>query len=112
MIGRGGTDGYRELLPGINQKTPVHGEKMLLAEFRLAADAVLPLHSHPHEQIGYLVAGRLRFTIGDEVTLVAAGDSWCVPSGVEHGVEVLEDAVVVEVFSPPREDYLPGKQWR
>ncbi|BDD87744.1 cupin domain-containing protein [Desulfofustis limnaeus] len=107
MIGRADEKGFRQLLPGIQQRTPVFGTQMLLAEFRLAKDAILPLHNHPHEQIGYLVSGRLRFTIGGEVTLVAAGDSWCVPGGVEHGVEVLDDAVVVEVFAPVREDYLP-----
>lgn len=108
MIGRSGSNGYRELLPGIRQKTPVYGKNMLLAEFRLAMGAVLPMHRHPHEQIGYLVAGRLRFTIGDEVSTVGSGDSWCIPGDVEHGVEVLEEAVVIEVFSPLREDYLPA----
>lgn len=107
MIGRSSMNGYRELLPGIRQKTLGHGEKMLLAEFRLAEGAVLPLHAHPHEQIGYLVAGRLHFTIGGEVSTVAAGDSWCVPGNVEHGVEVIEEAMVIEVFAPVREDYLP-----
>lgn len=107
MIGKASNDDFRELLPGIRQRTPVYGEKVLLAEFRLAKGAVLPLHSHPHEQIGYLVCGRLRFTIGADVSEVAAGDSWYVPGNVEHGVEVLEEATVIEVFSPVREDYLP-----
>ena len=97
---------YQAVLPGIELKALTHGEKTLLAEFRLKANSLLPAHAHPHEQTGYLVSGRLRLTIGSESFAVEAGDSWCVPGGVEHRAEVLEDAVAIEVFSPVREDYL------
>ncbi len=60
-----------------------------------------------HEQTGYMISGRLLFTIGDERCEAEPGDSWNIPSNVEHDVEVLEDTVVIEVFSPAREDYLP-----
>lgn len=99
--------GYRELLPGIRQKTRVFGENTLLAEFVLARDSLLPLHAHPYEQTGYLVQGRIRLRIGDEEFDARAGDSWCIPANVEHGAHALEDTVAVEVFSPVREDYLP-----
>jgi len=88
-------------------KTLVYGEKTLMTEFRLEAGAVLPRHAHPHEQTGYLVAGRLRLQLGDASRVVEPGDSWCIPSGAEHGAEVMEDSVAVEVFSPVREDYVP-----
>jgi hypothetical protein len=52
--------GYRELLPGIRQKTRAFGAKTLMAEFALARGSVLPLHAHPHEQAGYLISGHLR----------------------------------------------------
>ena len=99
--------GYRELLPGIRQKTRAFGAKTLMAEFALARGSVLPLHAHPHEQAGYLISGHLRLRIGDREFDARAGDAWCIPAGVEHGVRVLEDAVAVEVFAPVREDYLP-----
>ena len=54
-----------------------------------------------------MVSGRLRFKIEDEIMEAEAGDSWCIPGGAEHGVEALEDSVVIEIFSPVREDYLP-----
>lgn len=98
--------GYRNALPGIRFKTLVHGAKTLTAEFRLEKDAVLPRHSHPHEQTGYLVAGRLRFTVGGETYDVRPGDSWCIPGDVEHSAIALENTVAIEVFSPVREDYL------
>jgi quercetin dioxygenase-like cupin family protein len=67
----------------------------------------VPPHKHPHEQTGYLVSGRIRLTVGDDVFDVSPGDSWNIPGDVEHRAAVVEDALAVEVFSPPREDYLP-----
>jgi len=78
-----------------------------MVEFRLDKDSVLPKHSHRHEQTGYLVSGRMRLSIGDKVYDVSPGDSWCIPTDVEHGAEIVEDTVAVEVFSPVRQDYLP-----
>jgi quercetin dioxygenase-like cupin family protein len=96
------------VLPGIERRTLVHGSATLMTEFRLGRGAVLPRHAHPHEQTGYLVRGRLRLSIGAQTFDALPGASWTVPGGVDHGAEVLEDSVAVEVFSPVREDYLPG----
>ena len=101
--------GYDSVLDGIERKTLVHGKQTLMTEFRLRAGAVLPRHAHPHEQTGYLVKGRIRLFIGTEAYEAQGGDSWCIPGGVEHGADILEDAVAVEVFSPVREDYVPGR---
>lgn len=81
-----------------------------MAEFLLDAGSVLPRHAHPHEQTGYLVRGRLRLTIGEQTQEVGPGDSWSIPGDTEHSAEVLADALAIEVFSPVREDYLPGKE--
>ncbi len=80
-----------------------------MTEFLLAEGSTLPRHSHPHEQTGYLVKGRIRLAIGEEEREMCPGDSWCIPSGVEHGALSLEDSVALEVFCPVREDYLPSK---
>jgi len=101
-------DGYRKVLPGIRMKTLSYGERTLMTEFLLEQGSTLPLHAHPHEQTGYLVRGHLRLTIGSEPNDVRPGDSWCIPPDAEHGAQILEDSVAVEVFSPVREDYLPG----
>jgi quercetin dioxygenase-like cupin family protein len=100
-------DGYIDALPGIRRKTLAHGGATLLTEFRLEAGAELPIHDHPQEQTGYLVAGLLRLTVGAETRDMSPGDSWSIPGGVPHSGVALEDAVAVEVFSPVREDYLP-----
>lgn len=100
-------DEYHRAAPGIDRKTLAHGVHTLITEFRMASGSTLPRHSHPHEQTGYLVSGRLRLTIGRETREVGPGDAWCIPGDTEHGAEVLAESVAVEVFSPVREDYLP-----
>ena len=102
--------GYRSALAGIEQKTLAYGDKSLMVEFRLQKGVVLPLHSHPHEQTGYLMQGQIRLTIGADIHDVLPGDSWCIPGDVLHGAEIVEESVAVEVFAPLREDYLPREQ--
>ena len=100
-------DGYHCPIEGIEQKTLVYGSKTLMTEFRLQKGSTLPRHSHPHEQTGYLVAGRIRLHIGDESYECEPGDSWCVSGDTEHSADIIEDAIAIEVFSPVREEYLP-----
>lgn len=109
MFTTAGPEGFELAVPGVRRKTLCWGSETLMTEFRLEQGHALPRHAHPHEQTGYLVSGRLRFTIGDETREVAPGDSWCIPGDVEHGADVLEDAVAVEVFTPVREDFLPSR---
>jgi quercetin dioxygenase-like cupin family protein len=108
MFTRSSRSGYKNALPGIRFKALAHGTRTLSTEFRLKKGSVIPRHSHPHEQTGYLVSGALRFTVGDEVFDAMPGDCWCVEGGVEHEAVVLEDSVAIEVFSPVREEYLPA----
>jgi len=98
---------YKKALDGVTYKTLAYGIRTSLSEFRLKNGSVIPNHSHPHEQTGYMISGQMTFTINGEIYNAEPGDSWCIPSNVEHGVDVLEDSVVIEVFSPVREDYLP-----
>lgn len=109
MFQKRSENGYIPAIPGIERKTLVYGERTLLAEFNLKAGSQLPKHSHPHEQTGYLVRGRIRLTVRAETYDVKPGDSWCIPTDFEHSAEALEDSLAVEVFSPVREDYLPKK---
>ena len=95
-----------EAAPGIGRKTLAVGAHTLMSQFVLAAGSELPMHKHPHEQIGYLVSGRMILTIGDESCEIEPGDSWAVPGDVEHGAKVLETANAIEIFYPVRQDYL------
>lgn len=96
----------RTLIQGISMKA-VHGEQLTLMTVDLDAGAVLPTHHHPHEQMGIVLEGELTFTIGDETKICRAGDTYLIPSDVTHGVTVsaASPAKVIDVFSPPREDY-------
>lgn len=106
MFAKQSESGYRPVMEGIELKRRVYGEKTLMAEFRLGKGSTLPRHAHPHEQTGYLLKGHIRLSIGAEECEAKSGDAWCIPGGVEHGAEILEESLAVEVFSPVREDYL------
>ena len=101
------TDGYKQALPGIKMKTLVYGEKTLFTEFRMEPKSILPRHFHVNEQTGYLVKGKVKLSIGHETFEARPGDSWCIPGNVEHGAEIVEESIAIEVFSPVREDYVP-----
>jgi len=91
----------------------VTGDRMMLAHVYLDKGAVVPTHQHDNEQLTYILEGALKFWIGDpegdvEELVVSAGEVLHIPSNVPHKAEALEDTVDVDVFSPPRQDWLDG----
>jgi quercetin dioxygenase-like cupin family protein len=107
MFRKKDTADSRQIVEGVELSTLVHGEKTLMGQFKIAKGSAIPAHSHPHEQTGFMISGKIRFNVEGEVMDVETGDSWCLPGGVEHSAEALEDSIIIEVFSPVREDYLP-----
>ena len=63
------------------------------------------MHSHPHEQITYVISGRFAFTVGDETTVLESGMTALIPGGVMHGGKTLSACHVIDLFSPTRDDY-------
>lgn len=94
-----------EMMPGVWRRTLATGERMMIAHVTLDAGAAVPMHNHPHEQVGYVLEGRIRFTIGTDVHEFEAGYSYFIPGDVEHKAVAVTDCVVLDVFSPPREEY-------
>lgn len=94
-----------DMAPGIRRRV-LSGDNMMSVEVTLDKGAVVPEHSHPHEQISHVIAGKLEFVVGGHKKVVAPGEAVLIPSNVRHVVTTLEDSVVVDVFSPPREDFL------
>lgn len=92
--------------PGLTRRVGAYNEKLFLAEHRMADGWVGAAHSHPHDQMAYVVSGHLRITAGGRTFEVRAGDSFVVRGGVEHQASALEASVVIDVFTPCREDYL------
>ncbi len=90
------------------------GERMMLAHVYLEKGAIVPTHRHENEQITWIVEGALRFWIGEEGSddvqelVVSKGEVLHIPSNVPHKAEALEDTFDVDVFSPPRQDWLDG----
>jgi quercetin dioxygenase-like cupin family protein len=96
------------VIDGIDRRI-ITGERMMLTHVYLKQGAVVPLHSHHNEQLTYILEGALRFWIGDETSEpidIRAGEVLCIPSNIPHKAEALEDTLDVDVFSPPRQDWL------
>ena len=94
-----------EMLPGITRKTLAQSKSMMICEFNFEAEVEIPIHSHPHEQVGYLVVGQVEMTIAGKKNILNKGDSYCAPSDVPHGAYTLKPSIIIDTFSPPREDY-------
>jgi len=94
------------MLPGLVRRNLATGNSMMICEFTFDAQVAIPTHSHPHEQVGYVVHGRVNMTIAGETSELGPGDSYFAPPGVPHSAITLEPTVIVDTFSPPREDYL------
>ena len=95
-----------EMVPGLIRRTLVSGKALMICRFDLESGVQIPEHSHPHDQAGYVVSGRIQITIDGNSLELGPGDSYCAPPGVLHSARSLEATVVVDTFSPPREDYL------
>ena len=87
----------------------ITGERMMLAHVYLKKGCIVPMHSHDNEQLTYILSGGLRFWIGDENAesfVLGPGEVLVIPSNVPHKAEAVEDTLDVDVFCPPRKDWL------
>ena len=100
-----------ETLKGTLTRRMITGDAMMIAEVRFAKGDTVPQHSHHNEQITHIIAGALRFKLGaagEQDVTVRAGEVLVIPSNLPHSAEALEDTIDVDIFSPPREDWLNG----
>lgn len=94
----------KELLPGIVGNL-IHTDTMTIGYFNISKGAVLPAHSHIHEQVTSLLEGEFEMTVAGETQLLLAGSVATIPANVEHSGKALTDCKVIDVFNPVREDY-------
>lgn len=94
-----------EMLPGLIRRTLAWGEKAMICEITAEEGVVIPLHSHPHEQVGYVISGQVELVSAGETFIARAGDSYAIPGHVEHSARFLAPSQLIEVFSPVREEY-------
>jgi len=96
------------VVDGIERRI-INGDRMMLSHVYLKKGAIVPKHSHENEQITYILSGVLRFWLGEdgsEVVDVRAGEVLHIPSNLPHKAEALEETLDVDIFSPPRQDWL------
>ena len=88
------------------QRQFVVGQEIMLARVLLRKGCIVPLHSHHNEQLTYIVEGALKFYIDGQEIVVHAGEVLCIPANMPHKAEALEDTVDLDVFTPPRADWI------
>jgi len=94
--------------PGLKRQVLAHNTNLMLVRHLMQKGWQGTRHSHPHDQLVYIISGRLRFTGGSSTFEAKGGDSFLVPGGIEHQAAALEDSEVLDVFNPYREDYVPA----
>jgi quercetin dioxygenase-like cupin family protein len=105
------TDLPEERVTDLISRRLITGDDMMIAHVYLKKDALVPQHSHHNEQITYILSGALHFWIGadrEREVIVREGEVLHIPSNVPHEARALEDTLDVDVFSPPRQDWLDG----
>jgi quercetin dioxygenase-like cupin family protein len=88
------------------QRQFVVGQEIMLARVLMKKGCIVPEHSHPNEQLTYILEGALKFWIDGREIVVNAGETLCIPSNMPHKAEALADTLDLDVFSPPREDWI------
>jgi quercetin dioxygenase-like cupin family protein len=99
----------KERVSDLLQRRLITGDRMMLAHVYLDKGCVVPKHSHENEQITYILEGALHFWLGEdgqEEVVVRAGEVLLIPSNLPHKAEALEDTLDIDIFSPPRQDWL------
>jgi len=99
-----------QLNPDLGRKM-ITGQNVMLTQIFLKKGCIVPKHSHHNEQVTYVVEGALKFLLGEnqgEEVIVRAGEVLLIPSNLPHSAEALEDTFDIDIFDPPREDWLDG----
>ena len=92
--------------PGVSRKVLSYSPDVMMCELHFQKGAVGNTHKHPHTQVTYIEKGSFRFTIADETRTVKQGDSILIPPDAVHGVTALEDGMLIDVFSPMRQEFV------
>ncbi|MBR3765400.1 MAG: cupin domain-containing protein [Clostridia bacterium] len=97
---------FRNLGGGVQRRVLSYNEELMTVEVAFEAGAVGAVHTHPHTQCTYVLAGRFSYSVEDKSVTLGPGDSIVVPSGLPHGTTCLEEGVLLDVFTPMRKDFI------
>ncbi|MCZ4295332.1 cupin domain-containing protein [Vibrio sinaloensis] len=95
-----------DLGAGISRKVLAHSDNMMSVEVHFEEGAIGAMHSHPHEQLTYVLSGEFEFTIGEEKKIVRTGDTMYKEPNIEHGCVCLKAGVLIDTFTPMRKDFV------
>lgn len=99
-------DAVKKTFLGVNFVVLSIGEKSMVTKMLYKITDNVPTHSHPNEQSGYVVSGKYKLRLDKNDTILEAGDSYSIPANLEHSLEIITAGEVVDIFTPPRQDYL------
>lgn len=101
---------WTEMAKGVSRKILGHDNQIMMVKVKFEAGATGAPHKHMHTQTSYCAKGKFQFTVGEETKIIEYGDGVFIPSNEEHGVVCLEEGVIIDVFTPMREDFLEGQK--
>ncbi|SHJ91521.1 Cupin domain protein [Reichenbachiella agariperforans] len=90
----------------IRRKITGYDDRLMMVKVAFQQGGIGAIHDHPHTQVTYVESGSFELTMGDEIKIMHGGDSFFVPPNTPHGVECLEEGILIDAFSPVREDFL------
>ena len=91
---------------GVSFDLLAQGPASMMTIMHYRVGNTIPGHSHPNEQAGYLLSGKVKIQAGNVTHMLKSGDSYVIPANVEHSIEILENAEELQVFSPPRPEFM------
>jgi quercetin dioxygenase-like cupin family protein len=101
---------WQQMAPGVRRKIMAYDESLMLVRVEFEAGGIGAVHKHHHSQITHVESGVFQVEIGDEKKLLAAGDAFYIPPNIMHGAVCIEAGMLIDVFSPMREDFINTKQ--
>lgn len=99
---------WEEVAPGMKRKFMGFNDEIMMVKVYFEKGGIGARHAHRHSQLTYVVSGVFKVTVGDETELLKEGDGFYIPTNIEHGAVCLEEGILIDVFSPVREDFLAG----
>jgi quercetin dioxygenase-like cupin family protein len=99
-------EAQRKSFLGVDFVVLSHGPETMITKMLYKREDNVPFHKHPNEQSGYVISGKYRIIFGNNNQAIGPGDSYSIPRDLEHRIEIIEPGEVLDVFSPPRKDYL------
>jgi quercetin dioxygenase-like cupin family protein len=99
---------WTEMGQGVSRKILGRDEQIMMVKVKFDAGTIVAPHKHIHTQTSYCAKGRFEFTVGEEKQIINYGDGVYIPPDMPHGVKCLEEGVIIDAFTPAREDFLSG----